>query len=785
LASREDGGEVFEKRRDAAQSALPPASRAGFDDPANDDRDAATRAGTNAAPPTGSRAAGGGALPTVAPNGRTSWIAEVRWDSDIRWDQELQSSCFYAVASPPHDDVERVVAESFEVEWPPTSDAGVHALVDAVDELDRSMVAVGWRPIEPGDAWYARRYACSGFGPPPESTGQTRAHQVAMASRAAAPSRRRAPTDVATRRVGLLLTTSAVLFGGLAVLSAAGTDPRDMTGLGLPTALPFNYYAAVAALIASFGATLSRRRLHGVALGAHVAAAIVALYAIAPLIEDGPRTAIAWKLAGIPDYISATGTVDPNIDAFFNWPGFFVVIALFTRLAGFDNPIEYAAWAPVVFNALYTVPLFLIARTASPDPRAPWLAVWLFVLANWIGQDYLAPQAAGYLLFLVVMAILLTWFTRSSRLRVPYTGERLSRLLRVWSGQMERTVAASTPRQRVGLLAIAVTIFAALVPSHQLTPFAAGAVIGALVLSGSLTTRGLPTLVLMLAFVWLSYMAVGYLEGHFEHVVAPVGSISENVSANYTSRLQGSPEHILVTYVRSATSLLVWLLAAAGAVRTAREGRLDLPSAIMVATPFALIPFQAYGGELLLRVYLFTLPGAVLLAAKALLPPRGARSSPTVGFAIVATGLVIWAGWVISRYGDERMHYFSPGDKAAVSRLYDVAEPHARLVALFDNVAWRYRDYKTYSYVSAEQVYRDGGIPATVAFLRGGDRPTYLVVTRSQLARGELTGGWTRATWQRLERALEESGTTRLIYANRDAKVFAVVRSRTAEEHAP
>jgi hypothetical protein len=179
------------------------------------------------------------------------------------------------------------------------------------------------------------------------------------------------------------------------------------------------------------------------------------------------------------------------------------------------------------------------------------------------------------------------------------------------------------------------------------------------------------------------------------------------------------------------------------------------------------------------------LPGAVLLAAKALLPPRGARSSPTVGFAIVATGLVIWAGWVISRYGDERMHYFSPGDKAAVSRLYDVAEPHARLVALFDNVAWRYRDYKTYSYVSAEQVYRDGGIPATVAFLRGGDRPTYLVVTRSQLARGELTGGWTRATWQRLERALEESGTTRLIYANRDAKVFAVVRSRTAEEHAP
>ena len=36
-------------------------------------------------------------------------------------------------------------------------------------------------------------------------------------------------------------------------------------------------------------------------------------------------------------------------------------------------------------------------------------AVVVFLLANWPGQDYFAPQALGYFLYLLTIGILLTW----------------------------------------------------------------------------------------------------------------------------------------------------------------------------------------------------------------------------------------------------------------------------------------------------------------------------------------------------------------------------------------
>jgi hypothetical protein len=61
-----------------------------------------------------------------------------------------------------------------------------------------------------------------------------------------------------------------------------------------------------------------------------------------------------------------------------------------------------------------------------------------------------------------------------------------------------------------------------------------------------------------------------------------------------------------------------------------------------------------------------------------------------------------------------------------------------------------------------------------IRYLRRGDRRTYLIVTRSQLARGEITAGWTSRTWPELKQALLTSGTIRQIYANRDGAIYDV-----------
>jgi hypothetical protein len=92
------------------------------------------------------------AAPGAPPDPSTAWEAEIRWHgADGR-------ARFEAVARGGGDDA-TVVAESPDFEWPPTSDRSVEALTAAVDRLEAALFDAGWSRLEPGTAWYARRFA--------------------------------------------------------------------------------------------------------------------------------------------------------------------------------------------------------------------------------------------------------------------------------------------------------------------------------------------------------------------------------------------------------------------------------------------------------------------------------------------------------------------------------------------------------------------------------------------------------------------------------------------------
>ena len=55
---------------------------------------------------------------------------------------------------------------------------------------------------------------------------------------------------------------------------------------------------------------------------------------------------------------------------------------------------------PPFFNVLLIGPLFLIFRTFTADRRLVWSAIVIFFLGAWVGQDYFAPQACVYFLYL-------------------------------------------------------------------------------------------------------------------------------------------------------------------------------------------------------------------------------------------------------------------------------------------------------------------------------------------------------------------------------------------------
>lgn len=573
------------------------------------------------------------------------------------------------------------------------------------------------------------------------------------------------------------------------ILALRDADVARMNDYGLISILSVSDFVALAILTGSFCISLSDRPLKPALLFLHVAALIFMLFGAASLIQDVPRFESTWKHVGITDYIIRNQSVDPRIDAYFNWPVFFIFLAFVTEITGLTSAMSLATWTPVVSELFYLGPLLLIFRRATADARLIWLAIWTFYLANWVGQDYLSPQGFNYFLYLVIIAILVTWFETATAalhpvfrlvrgLRIP--ADRLERAYR-WIAPADMPIAPSTHRQRIALVGIILGVYAVIVSSHQLTPFALIGAVTALVVLNRCGLRGLPIVMGIMALLWVRYMAEAYFAGHGEKVAGQVGAVGESVGANMTDRLSGSTGHIHVVYLRTAVTLALWLLALFGGLRRLFAGHRDLTFAVLAAAPFPLIGLQSYGGEMLLRVYLLSLPFMAFFAAAIFFPGERATQPwrSTVVLALVC--LVATTSFFVTRYGNERMDYFTPAEVAAVEYVYDVAPPGSMLLGGTVKTPWKNQNYEKYRYRTlsddAEWGETNGGTPdlsPILALMKDSKNPAaFLIFTRSQFANDELFGllpyGLTT-----IAGAVAESPEFRLIYANDDATIYVL-----------
>jgi hypothetical protein len=104
-----------------------------------------------AAPPgdPGSRRRFKGASP---PEPGEAWTAEIAWRME-------EGEARFVVAGRSKGDGEAAILTSHPVPWPPSGAAEVAALEQVVGELDGAMLGAGWSELEPGEAWYARRFS--------------------------------------------------------------------------------------------------------------------------------------------------------------------------------------------------------------------------------------------------------------------------------------------------------------------------------------------------------------------------------------------------------------------------------------------------------------------------------------------------------------------------------------------------------------------------------------------------------------------------------------------------
>ncbi len=576
----------------------------------------------------------------------------------------------------------------------------------------------------------------------------------------------------------ILLAISAGLF----ILSAGNINLRGMTDIGLIVVLPPAIYAALLLLTFSFIWSLHHSEERFFILLMHCILLIIILHGITVPVEEVPRFNVTWRHVGLVDYMLRNQAINPRIDAYFNWPSFFVLSAFVMEIMGLKDPIQLAFW-PSVFNSLlYLGPLLLILRAVTNNKKLIWYGLWLFYLANWIGQDYFAPQALNFFLYITILGILL-WSFKGTQ-AIPW-------MERLFSFINPRVVLSETQEQRallrgkntarrqrlVGLLVIILTMLFS-VASHQLTPFAILISVAVLSIFNQISARGLGYILTIMIAVWLGYMAVTYMQARTDVLLANVGRVDQAISANVTERISGSPGHDIIVRLRLAQTLVFWGLAFLGGIRRVLKNYFDLIPVLLAFPPFVLLMLQFYGGEMILRVYFFTLPFMIFFVSGLVytdFPQKYIRWQPWLAGLL---SLTLIATFYFSRYGNEKIDQFTAKEVEAVTHLYKIAETGSLLGAPSPHYPIKFAGYELYSVKFYEDAVLAGDVTALVTAMEEKQaRASFFTVTTSQESYFYLFYNFPPAKWQEFEDKMVASGRFERIYTNEDARIYKLLQA--------
>ncbi|UXA20753.1 hypothetical protein KXD98_11935 [Mycobacterium sp. SMC-4] len=450
-------------------------------------------------------------------------------------------------------------------------------------------------------------------------------------------------TSLVRRYLSLALSGSAVLLWGLALPGLPGLD-ASYYGLLFSGTGP-----VLAACIALCGWALlvavRNRQLPAAAIA--VGAAVVVSRVTTFVATEVPLYDWTYKHLAVVDYILVHGRLAPDgTDIYAQWSAFFVVWAWFCDVTGFPAVSVAHVFAPFV-HVLIALTAYTGARVIGRSRRTAVTAAFVIEIANWVGQDYFSPQAWSLVLAYGMLVLLM----------------------------------ASRHSPACGVLSI--VVFAAMVPTHQLTPFWAVAVAGAL----CLLKRARPWwIAVAMAVIVVSYLLLN-LEAVLPYGLLSGGSPISNAASNVLT--SGLPAKDFTSAVVRTLSVVVLLTAVGCAIWRWRRKRPVLVLAILAFSPFGLLFGQSYGGEAIFRVYLYSLLGCALLIAPAVVDamdgfPRTTkragrianRAAATVGLTAVAVAglhgyVALWP-----------LVYETRAQVELMDRITDGADVRTRLVML-------------------------------------------------------------------------------------------------------
>lgn len=581
------------------------------------------------------------------------------------------------------------------------------------------------------------------------------------------------PAKLNRTLVGFALCFIALAIGFFALKTSS---VANIGTYGLINALSPLYYVALALLIISFASNLRVKQYRSALLGTHLVILVFLVHGAPEIIEQAPRFETAYLHVGFVGYIANTGDLLQNFDARFSWPSFFEGVAMLDKVAGVGSAEVFLRWWPVAMNLLYLPLIYGIANEFLKSPLKAWVAAGLFPLANWVGQDYFSPQSMGYLLYLSFVFVLVVPLRARDRpiwqVLFRRTSEEPGLNRQAQPGGPAQPVEAG-PRAVGFYLGVLVLLMVAMATGHQLTPIMAILTSVVLAATGRTKVRGVVVVVPLIAIGWICYGAETFWAGHLSMMIGGLGNVGGNVGTAVVSRVAGNPDHQRVVDIRLLTAALVWSLALLGAlVWRPRNGDRAVVLLVFLAA-FGMIAGGNYGGEGVLRIYLFSLPGAVcLIAALITKLPRFWQGQ----VALSCTLLLLTPFFLVARWGNELYEMVRPGELTTMNRLYQLAAPGSNLVSISSFITWEYADITKYQYLF---VGLDTLGPNTLSQITntvaGNPHGGYVIITTTEEEYGWLVLGLPKNWGSTVESMLAHSPNYKLRYTNPDGEIFQYI----------
>ena len=576
--------------------------------------------------------------------------------------------------------------------------------------------------------------------------------------------------------------------------SLSSIHPYEAHAVGLVAQLSVLWWLGAALTSVAIALELRREVPRAIVMVPLFGALALILHGTLPATEPVPRFSAAYIVAGFSDYIGRTGTALPRLDVRMSWPAMFAAAGMVARAMGVST-LWFLRWSPLVLNLATLVPLKSIANTCLRTPRARWAALAIFLASNWIDQDYFSPQGVNVFLFLAAVAIAIRVFALAGTPLWPVPA-----LLQTWAWtgakrfattalqlpygatDNEQPETATTVGYRVAMYLVLVAILGASAVTHQITPAALCLVFFGLAVSGRISLRMLWVFMAILVWAWLSWEAHAYWSGHLSKVLGSAGQIGSTLNSTVGARLQGTSfGRTLVERGRLLGAAVTWLAAMAGWWALRRRGHSMWSMVIVAVAPVFVAGAVSYGGEVALRILLFSLAPAAILTAS-LIDYAPLRRGSVVALAGIFVVLLVL--FPLNRFGNENFEAISPGDLAGATWIH-VHVPDGAAVYVADRNEPLY-----YAKTGSYKLLEFGGLLTMTGKMLADHlpvtrKPTYVYITRSQANYGSDYLGDPTGWLDAFVTQLVKTGYVHVVYRNSTAMVLRIQKSAPTRHPKP